>query len=107
MFEQSEPQLPVGMTLPRLRFESSREHFRKADRWPLFARFLLLGVLWGIEDYLIASKVASAVQEALEALPEEPVVVAPPIYTEGPLNELTGLPTELRLRAPWVEEKTP
>jgi hypothetical protein len=105
MFEESEPQLPIGMTLPRLRFESSREHFRKADRWPLWARFVLLGVLWGIEDYLISQKAVSAVQEALEALPEEPSVVAPPIYTEGPLNPLTGLPTEMRLRAPWLDQQ--
>ena len=104
LFEESEPQLPVGMTLPRLRFEKTRAYFRKADKWPLWARFILLGILWGIEDHMIASRVTIAVQEALEALPEEPAVVAPPIYTEGPLNELTGLPTEMRLRAPWLDQ---
>lgn len=103
MFEESEPQLPVGMTLPRLRFENSRELFRKAYKWPLWAKFIWLGILWGVEDYLIASKATIAVQEALEALPEEPAVVAPPIYTEGPLNGLTGLPAEMRLRAPWLD----
>lgn len=104
IFEESEPQLPVGMTLPRLRFESSREHFRKADRWPLWARFILLGILWGMEDYFIASKAASAVDKALEELPVELPVCPDPLYSEGPLNPATGLPTEMRLRAPWVKE---
>jgi hypothetical protein len=91
--------------LPKLRLESNRKLLRMADKWPSWARFILLGILWGLEDRQISQKATSAVQEALEALPEEPSVVAPPIYTEGPLNELTGLPTEMRIRAPWLDQK--
>lgn len=106
MFEESEPQLPVGFTFNSfLRLESTRGYFRKADRWPLWARFMYLGLLVWIEEALVSNKAASAVQEALEALPEEPAVVAPPIYTEKPPSPTSGgLPSEMRLRAPWVKE---
>jgi hypothetical protein len=91
-----------------LKLNEFKQLYRSTSSWPAPIRFLFLGFLVWLEERYIAYKAASAVQEALEAIPEEPVVVAPPIYTEGALNELTGLPTELRLRAPWVqEEKAP
>ena len=91
-----------------LKLNEFKQLHRHSSSWPVPIRFLFLGFLVWLEERYIAYKAASAIQEALEALPNEPVVVAPPIYTEGPLNELTGLPTELRLRAPWVqEEKAP
>lgn len=105
MFEESEPQLPTGMALPRLRLESSRAFYKQADKWPLWAKFIWLGILWGVEDLVISAKATIAVDKALEALPEEPVVVAPPIYTEKPPSPTSGgLPSEMRLRAPWIKE---
>ena len=91
-----------------LKLNEFKQFYSSASGWPAPIRFLFLGFLVWLEERYIAYKATSAVQEALEALDKEPVVVAPPIYTEGPLNEPTDLPTELRLRAPWVqEEKAP
>jgi hypothetical protein len=87
-----------------LKLNEFKQLHRHSSNWPAPIRFLFLGFLVWLEERYIAYKAASAVQEALEAIPEEPVVVAPPIYTEGPLNELTGLPTEMRLRAPWLDQ---
>ena len=87
-----------------LKLNQLKQLYKGASGWPAPIRFLFLGFLVWLEERYIAYKAASAVQEALEALPEEPAVVAPPIYTEGPLNELTGLPTEMRLRAPWLDQ---
>jgi hypothetical protein len=88
-----------------LKLNEFKEFYRSASGWPAPIRFLFLGFLVWLEERYITYKAASAVQEALEALPEEPVVVAPPIYTETPPSPSSGgLPSEMRLRAPWLDQ---
>jgi hypothetical protein len=96
------------MTSP-LKLNEFKHLYRRASGWPVPIRFLFLGFLVWLEERYIAYKATSAVDTALEALDKEPVVVAPPIYTETPPSPSSGgLPSELRLRAPWVqEEKAP
>jgi hypothetical protein len=88
-----------------LKLNEFKQLYESTSGWPEPLRFLVLGFLVWLEEKYIAYKATSAVQEALEGLHEEPVIVAPPIYTEGPLNPLTGLPSEMRLRSPWLDQQ--
>ena len=88
-----------------LKLNQFKQLYRGSSGWPAPIRFLFLGFLVWLEERYITYKATSAVDTALEALPKEPVVVAPPIYTETPPSPSSGgLPSEMRLRAPWLDQ---
>ena len=92
------------MTLP-LKLNQFKQLYRSTFTWSAPIRFLFLGFLVWLEERYITYKATSAVDTALQALPEEPAVVAPPIYTETPPSPSSGgLPSEMRLRAPWLDQ---
>lgn len=94
------------MEPPRLRLSETRQVLQRAKGLPPWARFLLLGLLVWVEDWLIQQKTVVAVDEAIktyETLHFPEVVVPPPVYSETG----NGFFDEMRLSAPWNDQEHP
>lgn len=94
------------MEPPRLRLTETKQILTAAKDLPHWLRFLLLGLLVWMEDWLIHQKTVAAVDEAIkeyETLHPPDVVLPPPVYSETGSDFFD----EMRLSAPWKGREHP
>jgi hypothetical protein len=94
------------MEPPRLRLTETKQILTAAKNLPHWIRFLLLGLLVWVEEWLIEQKTVAAVDEAIEkyeTLHPSDVVLPPPVYSESGSDFFD----EMRLTAPWKVQEDP
>jgi hypothetical protein len=88
-----------------LRTTQFKEIYGLSKGWPLWARHLLLGVLFGVESWWIEKRVVQVVTDAIKEVEPHlpPSGVSPPVYSETG----SGFFDEMRLSAPWKAQEDP
>ena len=86
---------------PKLRLNEFKTLYKAWKRGIPYWDYLLLGLLYWVEEKIIDYRVKTTVDEAIKELPLPPLPdMVTPVYRESPGEGSLGV-SEMRLTAPW------